>query len=45
MIALASFRAELRANPTLWRMVLVATCAALGSALPDIITAARQVLS
>lgn len=44
MSALASFRAELRANPTLWRFVALSACAALGSALPDIVTLFRQVL-
>lgn len=44
MTVLTSFRAELRTNPTLWRFVALSACAAVGSALPDVITLFRQVL-
>lgn len=45
MSARASFRAERRARPALWRMVVLTGGAALGTALPDLIALAHRVLS
>ncbi len=39
----SSFAAERRAHPGLWRAVALSACAALGTALPDIIDLVRSI--
>ncbi len=44
MIVLSFIAGERRAHPILWRMLDLSACAALGTALPDIIAIVGRVL-